>query len=73
LLNFVVQSSRTQQLQVELYNLKGQKLQNLFRGTHPAGVHTYQLQLDREIFPGIYALKVKTISGEKLIKCSLVQ
>lgn len=58
-----IENERVQDLSVELYDLKGSYISNLFTGKLNAGVHELMLNVDRDIPAGLYIINVNLEQG----------
>lgn len=66
--NLKLTLSRSQEVDIQLYDLRGRFYKNLYTGYHAAGEQTCSLNFPTEIASGFYLVKVSTEEGESFIR-----
>ena len=63
---------QTDSVELNMYDVGGRKVMNVFKGTLPPGIHYAKIEV--ETFPsGIYLISLESKSVRRICKCSLVK
>ena len=63
---------KKQKISLNLFNIKGEKVKTIFRGTAEKGESSFRLNAD-ELSSGIYLYKLKTEKEDFFRKCILLK
>lgn len=75
--NYEIEMKETSKVQIEIFNIKGQKVRTLFNGFLEKGIHSLNFngkdENNQHLSSGIYFSKIKSHNGVKVIKSILIK